>query len=94
MARSRRFPIYKDKGFRKKDYWKNIRRVSKYYLKLKYSIDAYSGDYDVIHNHWIDIPNPKTVINDYNYRDYICTPYSYWRDEEWKKEWIEKNSRK
>jgi hypothetical protein len=59
MSRSRKLPIYKDKGW-KKYYWKNTRSSIKNSLRSQLYNDL---DY-------LELPNPKTIINDYTYSDY------------------------
>ena len=61
MSRSRKiYPIIKDKGF-KNLYWKTIRstvnQVVRGFLKKEDLDDT-------------ELPNPKTIINDYDYSDY------------------------
>lgn len=56
MSRSRKVAILKDKGFRKESYWKTIRREWKQSLKK----DPYS-----------DLRNPKEIIEDWDYMDWI-----------------------
>ena len=58
MARSRRKPYYKDKGFMKDNYWRVIRR------EWKQEIKSWRQDSD------LSFRNPKVIINDYNYCDY------------------------
>jgi len=61
MSRSRKnYAIFKDKGFRKKNYWKTIRRTWRQEIK--------TGK---------DISNPRTIINDYDYCDYIISLNNY-----------------
>lgn len=69
MSRSRKKAIYKDKGFRKKDYWKTVRRVHKVIIQKHKSdfIYDYHGDFGKEFN----LPNPKSIVNDYDYCDYI-----------------------
>ena len=61
MSRSRKiYPNIKDKGF-KNLYWKTIRssinQVVRGFLKKRDLDDT-------------ELPNPKTIINDYDYSDY------------------------
>ena len=66
MSRSRKRPIIKDVGFMKRDYWKVIRRVHKQEIKKHHHEFMYLG--------WEDdfvLTNPKSIINDYDYCDWI-----------------------
>lgn len=100
MSRSRKLPIYKDKG-EKKYYWRYIRSSIKNSLRSQLYSDL---DY-------LELPNPKTIINDYDYSDYTIdfkyTPWIKYKkiwnkfkkrnwkvlDEEYIK-WVNKESRK
>lgn len=93
MSRSHRKPIVKDKGYKKRSYWKTIRRTWNIsYKKIAKSLTE-SGSF----NWWIGydedekyykseelksiekdiyeadltLKNPKEIINDYDYCDYI-----------------------
>ncbi len=60
MSRSRKkVPIYKDRGFRKDSYWKTVRR--RYKTIIKGNRDEES----------LQFPNPKTIVNDYDYCDWL-----------------------
>ena len=92
MSRSKRLPYYKDKGHKHANYSKTIRRVVKHFVRLKYSIYAFEGveyleDFD---NERINIPNPRTIINDYDYSDYT---WVYYLNEGWDEGFV-KMSRK
>lgn len=65
MSRSYKKAIYKDKGL-KDIYWKSIRRTTNQKVKelLKNEIDE------------VFLPDPKSLINDYNYCDYTID-YEY-----------------
>lgn len=63
MSRSfKKNVIYKDKGFKQK-YWKNVRSAINNKIR---SVDPQLLDETVI-------PDPKEIVNDYNYCDYIIT---------------------
>ena len=80
MSRSRKKAIYKDKGLR--PYWKYVRGgINNAVRSILHLIDK--EDYS--------IPDPKEIINDYNYSDYTLD-CEYRRTE--LKEWREKLSRK
>ena len=80
MSRSRKKAIYKDKGLR--PYWKYVRGgINNAVRGILYLIDK--EDYN--------IPDPKEIINDYDFCDYIID-YEYRRTES--KEWKDKLSRK
>ncbi len=55
MSRSKRQPIIKDHSLKTAEYWRRVRRTVKLVVK--------AGKTD-------NIPNPKTLINDYDYSDY------------------------
>lgn len=62
MSRSRRKPIIKDgpKNYKKSSfYWRQIRRVIK--GRVKYLSENLEDK---------QLPDPKEIINDYNYSDY------------------------
>lgn len=62
MSRSRRKPIIKDgpRNYKKSSsYWRQIRRVIR--DKVKYLSEDLEDK---------QLPNPKEIINDYNYSDY------------------------
>jgi len=83
MSRSYKKAILKDKGS-KKLYWKTIRRVIKHIINKnrnypKYQEELNYGDPEEFGwDEYIDekgiedqIPDPKIIIDDYNYCDYI-----------------------
>lgn len=60
MSRScKKNAIYKDKGVKKKNYWSIVRSNQKNEIR--------SG------KHPQDISDPKEIVNDYDYCDYIIT---------------------
>lgn len=82
MSRSTRLPIQKDKPHF--NYWRPIRSrqnqiVRGYTIRYDDSVcdldddESFDGEIDVIEKNSIllgtDIPNPKTIINDYDYCD-------------------------
>lgn len=70
MSRSRKKPIIKDRPRNEKKstlYWRRIR--SRINQKVRSLISDPEKD---------DIPNPKTLINDYNYCDYIIDYRDGW----------------
>ena len=80
MSRSRKKAIYKDRGLR--PYWKYVRGgINNAVRSILHLIDK--EDYS--------IPDPKEIINDYNYSDYTID-CEYRRTE--LKDWREKLSRK
>jgi hypothetical protein len=68
MSRSYKKAIYKDRGHLKKLYWRIIR--SNWKNKIRSNV--------------FDLPNEKSIINDYNYRDYMYI-FSKTSDQEYKK---------
>lgn len=86
MSRSKRKAIVKDKGL-KCLYHKTCRRV------IKQSIKRFlKEDPDII-----AIPNPKEIMNDYDYSDYtIDYEYSSWNNtsNSSHNDWVEKIRRK
>lgn len=62
MSRSRRLAIIKDKP-------RNSKRTSKYWRQVRSRInqEIRKGNYD-------NLPEPKTIVNDYDYMDYKFTP--------------------
>jgi hypothetical protein len=90
MSRSRKKAIIKDRPRRKKKaslYWRNIRST------IKNSIRSCKNLED------LEIPDPKTIVNDYDYCDYTIDyefdtePTKYW-SREYILENREKNRRK
>lgn len=76
MSRSRKLPVLKDKSFKKKLYWRNIRSRINQLVRV--------GEEE--------LPDPKTLINDYDYIDWIYD-YRTYNKEKFKDEII-KVSRK
>lgn len=69
MSKSKKLPIYKDgSGSLHKFLRKRIRRVTK--MKVK---DILS----LLDKESYDIPNPKTIVNDYDWCDYVLD-YRFW----------------
>ena len=92
MSRSRKKPIYKDKGMTTQEYWGSIRRIWKQQIR---NPKFWDEDFNFKH--------PKEIHNDYNYSDYswfIWESRPYWGDEEplhwcgWDKKDVENYSRK
>jgi len=70
MSRSKRLPYIKDKGMTTEEYWGSIRRIWKQQMR---SINFWDEDFN--------FKLPKEIHNDWNYRDWILTPYMnkrYW----------------
>ena len=61
MSKSTKLPVLKDRGWRKSEYWKVIRRTWKSIIK---------GSRDVEE---IDLPHPHSIVNDYDYHDWISS---------------------
>lgn len=91
MSRSYKKAIVKDRGL-KKLYWKIVRRVINERVKKYLNTDPDD----------VEIPNPKEIMNDYNYSDYTI---DYHHDKSWgyfwyngkkddNKKWIDKFKRK
>jgi len=74
MSRSRKTPIIKDHPRNvKRSYWRKVRRV----LKLKvHGLNEQNLD-DVI------IPQPREIIDDYDYCDYIIDYRNKWAGDEY-----------
>lgn len=78
MSRSFRKAVITDKprnGKRSAEYWRPIRS--------KINQEVRNGNYE-------DLPNPKTIIDDYTYSDYkfkveYDSPADYYRLEKWEK---------
>lgn len=68
MSRSIKQPIYKDKGYRKGDYWSAVRSTIN--NKVRKILSLNNPD-DTI------LPNAKEIINDYDYRDYSVDARPY-----------------
>lgn len=101
MSRSYKKSIFKDKGF-KDIYWKTIRRITKNIIKT-YNTNHYVNTQDINMDYSDEfdlnfdekeldyiIRNPKEIINDYNYCDYIIN-YEYYEND---KEKLKKKRRK
>jgi len=78
MSRSTKKPIVKDsnRNFKKSTiYWRQIRRVTKQFVRKlnKENTDS------------INIPQPKEIVNDYDYCDYIIDYRDNWAGEEYTK---------
>jgi hypothetical protein len=86
MSRSRRQPIIKDRPRNEKKsslYWRIVRRVIN--SKVRQIIKTDEDE--------VDLPEPKEIVNDYDYCDYVID----YRDPGWSekhKEYIEKQKRK
>jgi hypothetical protein len=86
MSRSRRQPIIKDRPRNEKKsslYWRIVRRVIN--NKVRQIIKTDEDE--------VDLPEPKEIVNDYDYCDYVID----YRDPGWSekhKEYIEKQKRK
>jgi len=72
MGKSKKLAIYKDIGFAKKTYHKIVRtNVNQKLRQIKDIEDAEE----------LELPEPETIVNDYDYSDYTCdlehdnTPY-------------------
>jgi hypothetical protein len=93
MSRSYKLAIKKDRGL-KSYYWKKIRRITKQIVK-SLSFDNADDIY---------IPNPKEVMNDYDYCDYVIdyeydrsSSYFWYNDkkhEDSHNQWVDKMKRK
>jgi hypothetical protein len=68
MSRSVKQPIYKDKGYRKQDYWRAIRSTVNNKVRKILSLND-PDDYT--------LPAAKEIINDYNYCDYMVDARPY-----------------
>lgn len=60
MSRSFKLPIYKDRGRYKKKYWKWVRSSINNVLRSQLCNDLDN----------LELPNPKTIVNDWDYSDY------------------------
>lgn len=85
MSKSRKLPIFKDKGL-KVIYHRIVKRRIKNYLKSNF-LRLQDEDFDC------NIPNPKTIVSDYNYSDYTID-LRYEKGKRWGEEWKAKFSRK
>lgn len=85
MSKSRKLPIFKDKGC-KDIYHRIVKRRIRNYLKSNF-YKLQDEDFDC------NVPNPKTIVSDYNYRDYTID-LRYDKGEKWGDEWKAKFSRK
>ena len=73
MSRSRRKAIYKDKGIR--PYWRHVRRSINNAVRDIFHL-ADKEDYN--------IPNPREIIDDWEYCDYKFDCEYKQKDSEWK----------
>ncbi len=77
MSRSRKEPVVRDSPRNEKKstlYWRHVRKgIKQAVRKLFYNEDA-------------EIPNPKTIVNDYDREDYS---FRAWTDDQ-KKKWSRK----
>lgn len=85
MSRSKRFPVYKDKGICSHQMYRRkirhrIRQSVKEILSLS-DIETY------------ELPSPKTLVNDWDWCDYTLWP-DLWKDSAYKDDYIAKLSRK
>lgn len=65
MSRSRKKAIVKDNGISTSEYWKPIRRIWKQTINQFYKKERFGyWEFDD------SLPNPKSLIDDYNYSDY------------------------
>ena len=93
MSRSIKQPIYKDKGYRKGDYWSSIRSTINNKVRKILSLND-PDDYT--------LPVAKEIINDYDYSDYMFDARPYPDEikedsnhiDEWKMNFKKKLSRK
>lgn len=81
MARSRKKPIHKDVGFAKKTYHRTIRSTVNKAIREIAKLDDLEE---------IEIPDGKTIINDWDYSDYTIDL----REEDDEDKWKKKISRK
>ncbi len=63
MSRSRRKPYLKDKGMTTREYWSQVRKNWNQHLKQNYL------DPD------LNFESPKSIINDWDYCDWIMNKY-------------------
>jgi len=87
MSRSRKLPILKDSPRNHKksaDYWRTVRRVIN--DRIRYHQETIDD---------ISLPEPKEIVNDYDYIDYVCDLRFLSPDTtENKKHWAERLGRK
>ena len=86
MSRSKKEPIVKDRprNYKKStDYWRHVRRVIKNAVHKLF----YKDEDEVI------IPNPKEVVNDYDYSDYRFDMRDIKKPSE-REKYVKKESRK
>lgn len=94
MSRSYRIPILKDKPRnykRTSAYWRPIRRVTKQIVSTyKYEDELYPVGEDYLtekeflnryETNDIDLPNPKTIVDDWDYCDYFWDMRNPWHSE-------------
>ncbi len=84
MSRSVKQPIYKDKGFRKDSYWKTVR--SNINNKVRSLLNRIDPDSEII-------PDPKEIINDYDYCDYIVDARNYPDEVENDTSWMDQHKK-
>lgn len=82
MSRShKKLAIVKDSGKRIR-YWRSVR------IRIKNVLNSFKEDYEEL-----ELPNPKTIVNDYNYCDSLyyaeyATPTTYSTEEDIKEDRI------
>jgi hypothetical protein len=54
-------PVVKNKGWDKDNYWRRVRGATKNILRSK----------DISELEEVPLPNPKEIVNDYEYNDWI-----------------------
>ena len=91
MSRSKRLPIFKDRPRNQKKstlYWRHIRSVTNQVVRgIKDQVSDLEGKDNFDIN---EIPNPKSIVNDYSRCDYIFD-YRFWNLNE---DEIKKHTRK
>jgi len=70
MSRSVKKPVYNDSGWMKRGYWKAVRTATKTRVRGLLLTD----DLDEAVQ---QIPDPRTVVNDWDYRDYTIDARKY-----------------
>ena len=84
MSRSKRLPIIKDRPRNQKKstlYWRHIRSTTNQVVRgIKDQLTDLDG-IDEDNSELNEIPNPKSIVNDYDYCDYIFD-YRYWKFDE------------
>jgi hypothetical protein len=75
MSRSKKKPVYKDRGYENDIYWRKIRRIIKMAIKKESDV----------------LPLPKEIINDYNYSDFkFDYRFELDKEDEWVKRFSRK----